>query len=198
MTPVQRVTRYQLLIKDIKTYFGKANDEENLALMQNAYDEAHEICEYANDMMTAGRIEGLPVSLFFEKKINLKNYNPKFFCFQDDLEVTRQGLLLRKEETQCYKRNHGLLRRPNRRQCIVFIFKESIIICEKIPPPASRFPPQLIFWAVFQVTIVFDNHPKSCIVSILHHCERSELLKNEEKRPCFVFKKGRVLVKLSY
>ena len=166
MTPVQRVTRYQLLIKDIKTYFGKANDEENLALMQNAYDEAHEICEYANDMMTAGRIEGLPVSLFFEKKINLKNYNPKFFCFQDDLEVTRQGLLLRKEETQCYKRNHGLLRRPNRRQCIVFIFKESIIICEKIPPPASRFPPQLIFWAVFQVTIVFDNHPKSCIVSI--------------------------------
>ena len=64
MTPVQRVTRYQLLIKDIKNYYGKANDEENLALMQNAYDEAHEICEYANDMMTAGRIEGLPVRFF--------------------------------------------------------------------------------------------------------------------------------------
>ena len=65
MTPVQRVTRYQLLIKDIKNYYGKANDEENLALMQNAYDEAHEICEYANDMMTAGRIEGLPVRFIF-------------------------------------------------------------------------------------------------------------------------------------
>ena len=61
MTPVQRVTRYQLLVNDIKNSFNKANDEENHAVMQNAYDEAHEICEYANDMMTAGRIEGLPV-----------------------------------------------------------------------------------------------------------------------------------------
>ena len=71
MTPVQRVTRYQLLIKEITNYYGKARDEENYALMQNAYDEAHEICEYANDMMTAGRIEDLPVRHFKKVYFNL-------------------------------------------------------------------------------------------------------------------------------
>ena len=91
------------MIKEITNYYGKARDEENYALMQNAYDEAHEICEYANDMMTAGRIEDLPVRHFKKVYFNLFLWLI-LFLWKDDIEITGQGLLLRKEETQCYKR----------------------------------------------------------------------------------------------
>ena len=64
MTPVQRVTRYNLLLGDIAKCFKKAGDDETHASIETAKDHAHEICEYANDMMIAGRISGFPVSFY--------------------------------------------------------------------------------------------------------------------------------------
>ena len=62
MTPVQRVTRYNLLLSDIAKCFKKAGDEEIYENLRSALEHAHEICEYANNMMIAGRISGFPVS----------------------------------------------------------------------------------------------------------------------------------------
>ena len=61
MTPVQRVTRYNLLLSDIAKCFKKAGDEEIYENLRSALEHAHEICEYANNMMIAGRISGFPV-----------------------------------------------------------------------------------------------------------------------------------------
>ena len=64
MTPVQRVTRYNLLLSDIAKCFKKAGDEEIYENLRSALEHAHEICEYANNMMIAGRISGFPVSTY--------------------------------------------------------------------------------------------------------------------------------------
>ena len=65
MTPVQRVTRYNLLLSDIAKCFKKAGDEEIYENLRSALEHAHEICEYANNMMIAGRISGFPVSTMY-------------------------------------------------------------------------------------------------------------------------------------
>ena len=65
MTPVQRVTRYNLLLSDIAKCFKKAGDEEIYENLRSALEHAHEICEYANNMMIAGRISGFPVSTYY-------------------------------------------------------------------------------------------------------------------------------------
>ena len=66
MTPVQRVTRYKLLLGEIAKCFDKAGDDETHAVIKTAKDHAHEICECANDMMMAGRISGFPVSFYVD------------------------------------------------------------------------------------------------------------------------------------
>ena len=75
MAPIQRVTRYPLLLNDINkdiTKAKKAADTEGLTLtdeqekkaiyMQEAYALSLDLCNYVNDMMEAGRILGYPVS----------------------------------------------------------------------------------------------------------------------------------------
>ena len=101
MTPIQRVTRYQLLMKEIEKSYSQlatisaqlaekikeeaekpsededpqtqgGNLEEAEAFAKEmsethteiklAYEITHEIAEYANDMMVAGRINGFSVS----------------------------------------------------------------------------------------------------------------------------------------
>ncbi len=61
MTPVQRVTRYNLLLKEMTGYYRKAQDTEKLEAIEEALAISHEICNYANDMMIAGRIRGFAV-----------------------------------------------------------------------------------------------------------------------------------------
>ena len=64
MTPIQRVTRYQLLLSEIEKSFRLAeHDEYVLDDLKEALDIAHEVAEYANNMMIAGRIRGYHVSL---------------------------------------------------------------------------------------------------------------------------------------
>ena len=63
MTPVQRVTRYNLLLSEAEKNFLKAGDTEKHAIVSEAFQDAREICEYANDMMVAGRMSGFPVRL---------------------------------------------------------------------------------------------------------------------------------------
>ena len=61
MTPVQQVTRYQLLLSEIEKNLRLSGDEETADDVKKAFEIAHEIVEYANNMMTAGRINGFNV-----------------------------------------------------------------------------------------------------------------------------------------
>lgn len=64
MTPIQRVTRYHLLLSEIEKSYRLANQPEVHADVLKAYEITQEIAEYANDMMSAGRIQGFNVRYF--------------------------------------------------------------------------------------------------------------------------------------
>jgi hypothetical protein len=66
MTPIQRAPRYNLLLNDAAKNYKKAGQIDKLATIQGPLDLAHEICEYANDMMIAGRMSGF--SVIYKKK----------------------------------------------------------------------------------------------------------------------------------
>ena len=67
MTPIQRITRYHLLMKDIKKSYeqlAELSEEEYGGVLEGikgAHEVAHEIADYANNMMIAGRINGFNV-----------------------------------------------------------------------------------------------------------------------------------------
>lgn len=63
MTPIQRVTRFQLLLREIEKSFEQSGRPELHRAALEAYEAAHEIANYANDMMCAGRISGFHVKL---------------------------------------------------------------------------------------------------------------------------------------
>jgi len=85
MTPIQRVTRYTLLLKEIESDVAKAAEaeaqlnegsEENRAEASNllpfltaAKEAAHEVAEYANHMMFAGRITGFNVRFHHKRSV---------------------------------------------------------------------------------------------------------------------------------
>ena len=75
--------------------------------------------------------------------------------FQGD--VTRQGLLLMCGDAVCYKRRHAL-KKPKMRNCQLFVFQESIIVCEKdeqtmyLGASVTNYRPQLNYWTSFQVS----------------------------------------------
>jgi hypothetical protein len=60
MAPIQRVTRYPLILRDIGIMYSKAGALEEHCAVMRAYEIANEVAEYANNMMTAGRIRSFP------------------------------------------------------------------------------------------------------------------------------------------
>jgi len=69
--------------------------------------------------------------------------------------VTRQGLLLMCGEEVIHKRRKTL-KKPKARNCQIYVFQESIIICEKEELQGS-FRPKLNFWVAFQVINCYDS-----------------------------------------
>ena len=75
MTPVQRPVQIKNLLEKIAECFQKAGEDEMFASVQVALKISHEVNNYSNDMMKAGRIRDFPVSvttdqfkLFIEQK----------------------------------------------------------------------------------------------------------------------------------
>lgn len=60
--PVQRVTKYQLILKDLLKYSKKIGNIEETASIQRAIDIMQTITRIANDTMDLERIEGFNVS----------------------------------------------------------------------------------------------------------------------------------------
>lgn len=68
--PVQRIMKYQLLLKDILKYTERAGLEDEIASLRGALDIMTIVPKAANDMMDVGRLQGFDVSLF----LFIKNY----------------------------------------------------------------------------------------------------------------------------
>ena len=64
MTPVQRITRYPLLLKEAARNFHKSGDSGCEDTIKSAQSLATIISDYCNDMMIAGRMNYFPVSQY--------------------------------------------------------------------------------------------------------------------------------------
>jgi hypothetical protein len=60
--PVQRVTKYQLLLKDLLKHCQKIGDRDEIVSVEKAIDIMQMIPKTANDMMDVERIQGFDVS----------------------------------------------------------------------------------------------------------------------------------------
>lgn len=63
--PIQRIMKYQLLLKDILKYTERAGLEEEAANLRKAVHIMHVVPKAADDMMNVGRLQGFDVSLNF-------------------------------------------------------------------------------------------------------------------------------------
>ncbi|XP_070701825.1 rho guanine nucleotide exchange factor 25 [Pempheris klunzingeri] len=102
--PVQRIMKYQLLLKDFLKYYSKAGrDVEEL---QRAVEVMCFVPKRCNDMMNVGRLQG------FEGKI------------------TAQGKLLQQDTFSVSEQESGVLSRARERR--VFLFEQLVIFSEPI------------------------------------------------------------------
>ncbi|XP_043930856.1 kalirin isoform X2 [Protopterus annectens] len=100
--PIQRITKYQLLIKDFLKYSEKAGLE--CSEIQKAYDIMCLVPKHCNDMMNLGRLQG------FEGKL------------------TAQGKLLQQDTFFVTEQDSGVLSRSKERR--VFLFEQIVIFSE--------------------------------------------------------------------
>ncbi|KAM9362431.1 rho guanine nucleotide exchange factor 25 [Symphorus nematophorus] len=102
--PVQRIMKYQLLLKDFLKYYSKAGrDVEEL---QKAVEVMCFVPKRCNDMMNVGRLQG------FEGKI------------------TAQGKLLQQDTFSVSEQESGVLSRAKERR--VFLFEQLVMFSEPI------------------------------------------------------------------
>ncbi|XP_017271150.1 rho guanine nucleotide exchange factor 25 isoform X2 [Kryptolebias marmoratus] len=102
--PVQRIMKYQLLLKDFLKYYSKAGRE--VKELQKAVEVMCFVPKRCNDMMNVGRLQG------FEGKI------------------TAQGKLLQQDTFSVSEQEGGLLSRARERR--VFLFEQLVIFSEPI------------------------------------------------------------------
>ncbi|XP_008411882.1 rho guanine nucleotide exchange factor 25 isoform X4 [Poecilia reticulata] len=115
--PVQRIMKYQLLLKDLLTYSIKAGkDTEEL---EKAVEVMCLVPKRCDDMMNVGRLQG------FEGKI------------------TAQGKLLQQETFTVAEQDSGFLSRAKERR--VFLFEQLVIFSEPIDKKKDFSIPGYIF-----------------------------------------------------
>ncbi|XP_036446801.1 rho guanine nucleotide exchange factor 25 isoform X1 [Colossoma macropomum] len=115
--PVQRIMKYQLLLKDFLKYYTKAGmDTEEL---EKAVEVMCFVPKRCNDMMNVGRLQG------FEGKI------------------TAQGKLLQQDTFTVTEQDSGFLSRPKERR--VFLFEQIVIFSEPIDRKKGFSLPGYIF-----------------------------------------------------
>uniref|UniRef100_A0A3Q3XN60 Rho guanine nucleotide exchange factor 25 n=1 Tax=Mola mola TaxID=94237 RepID=A0A3Q3XN60_MOLML len=102
--PVQRIMKYQLLLKDFLKYYSKAG--KNVEELQRAVEVMCFVPKRCNDMMNVGRLQG------FEGKI------------------TAQGKLLQQDTFFVSEQESGLS--PRARERRVFLFEQLVIFSEPI------------------------------------------------------------------
>uniref|UniRef100_UPI00398E459E kalirin-like n=1 Tax=Pristiophorus japonicus TaxID=55135 RepID=UPI00398E459E len=107
--PVQRITKYQLLLRDFLKYNEQAGLE--CAEIAKAVDVMYLVPKHCNDMMNLGRLEG----------------------FKDKL--TAQGKLLQQDTFYVIEQDSGVLSRSKERR--VFLFEQILIFSELLNKGSS-------------------------------------------------------------
>ncbi|XP_015233449.1 PREDICTED: rho guanine nucleotide exchange factor 25-like isoform X2 [Cyprinodon variegatus] len=122
--PVQRIMKYQLLLKDFLKYYTKAGmDTEEL---EKAVEVMCFVPKRCNDMMNVGRLQG------FEGKI------------------TAQGKLLQQDTFTVTEQDSGFLSRAKERR--VFLFEQLVIFSEPIDRKKGFSIPGYIFKSSIKVS----------------------------------------------
>ncbi|XP_068598074.1 rho guanine nucleotide exchange factor 25 [Brachionichthys hirsutus] len=102
--PVQRITKYQLLLKDFLKYYSKAG--EDVEELQRAVEVMCFVPKRCNDMMNVGRLQG------FEGKL------------------TAQGKLLQQDTFSVSEQETGVLSKAKERR--VFLFEQTVLFSEPV------------------------------------------------------------------
>ncbi|XP_054722102.1 triple functional domain protein-like isoform X2 [Uloborus diversus] len=120
--PVQRIMKYQLLLKDILKYTEKANLEEETKNLINAVNIMHIVPKAANDMMNVGRLQGF------------------------DGKITAQGKLLQQGSLLVSDPTTGKMKERQ-----VFLFEQIIIFSDAVGPKSQFSTPVYIYKNHIQV-----------------------------------------------
>ncbi|GIX93710.1 triple functional domain protein [Caerostris darwini] len=120
--PVQRIMKYQLLLKDILKYTEKANLEEEAQNLRKAVQIMHVVPKAANDMMNVGRLQGF------------------------DGKITAQGKLLQQGILMVSDPSTGKMKERQ-----VFLFEQIIIFSDFIGPKSQFSAPVYIYKNHIQV-----------------------------------------------
>lgn len=120
--PVQRIMKYQLLLKDILKYTEKAGLEEEAQNLRKAVQIMHVVPKAANDMMNVGRLQG---------------FNGK---------ITAQGKLLQQGFLMVSDPSTGKMKERQ-----VFLFEQIIIFSDFIGPKSQFSAPVYIYKNHIQV-----------------------------------------------
>ncbi|XP_033857150.3 rho guanine nucleotide exchange factor 25 isoform X3 [Acipenser ruthenus] len=122
--PVQRIMKYQLLLKDFLKYYTKA--ERDTTPLEKAVQVMCFVPKRCNDMMNVGRLQG------FEGKI------------------TAQGKLLQQDTFNVTEQDCSFLSRAKERR--VFLFEQLVIFSEPIDKKKGFSLPGLIFKSCIKVS----------------------------------------------
>lgn len=117
--PVQRIMRYQLLLKEILKSTERMGDQSNA--IRSALKVMIEVPQQANDMMNVGRIKDLPTNVHQLGELKL----------QDMLMVSEP--MVSKDVEKKFKERR------------VFLFQQSMIFCDEIPAKDKYSSPNYIY-----------------------------------------------------
>ncbi|XP_063808402.1 rho guanine nucleotide exchange factor 25 isoform X3 [Pseudophryne corroboree] len=134
--PVQRIMKYQLLLKDFLKYYSKAG--QDTTELEKAVEVMCFVPKRCNDMMNLGRLQG------FEGKL------------------TAQGKLLQQDTFAVTEQDSGFLMRGKERR--VFLFEQIIIFSEPIDKKKGFSLPGYIFKNSIKISCLgieesVDNDP---------------------------------------
>ncbi|CAF1528169.1 unnamed protein product [Rotaria sp. Silwood1] len=120
--PVQRIMRYQLLLKEILKSTERMGDESRA--IRSALQVMIEVPQQANDMMNVGRIKDLPTNVHQLGELKL----------QDMLSVS---------DPISSKDSKDIEKKLKERR--VFLFQQSMIFCDEIPAKDKYSSPNYIY-----------------------------------------------------
>lgn len=122
--PVQRIMRYQLLLKEILRSTIRMGDEPRA--ISGALDVMIEVPRQANDMMNVGRIKDLPTNVHQLGELKLQD----MLCVSEPIgKDARDAKELEKKLKE-------------RR---VFLFQQAMVFCEEIPAKDKYSSPNYIY-----------------------------------------------------
>lgn len=139
LKPVQRITKYQLLLKDLLKY----SDEPSCCTeLQEALDCMLVVLKCVNDSMHQTAITGFGVSIFTD--FSLVNYHILFstvscifFSLQGDLSAQGELLLQGSFSVWSSSKRERLLRlKPSQRH--IFLYEKALIFCKHSKPQAHN------------------------------------------------------------